>query len=589
MSLLLTLLGFVAVVAYILYQAIGVALPRFLLVPPHDWKEKIQKVMNHPMAIYLKVGNKRSCYRRRLILASAQPSFYTNYVNNKLKILPEDKQNEGNSFLDSMTRRETNDVNRRIIYGFFHPYANNGGGGERVLWNAVAATLLADRRNIVAIYTTNLDAEPLAILEKAQSKFHTGGIDSSRVVFIYLRRFGSWIDDKSWPRLTLVGQMLGSFLLSLEAMFELSPDIWVDTMGLPGSYSAVSSALKIPIVAYVHYPVLQSEMFGKLRYKSFADLKTFTPSLQNSLAVAKLFYWTSLYYLYKYLGSLVDITLTNGTWTLNHLQSVWSWNLGAMEILYPPCGTESTAQGQNTKRNIILYVAQFRPEKRHSVVLEEYAQYLQSFKKSHQPLKSLPTLVFLGSCRTKDDTATLEALKTKVKDLDLEAYVEFVQDSSYEELGQWLSSAKYGIDAMWNEHFGICVVEYMASGAIPLVHASAGPLLDLATNKNGSVASGWSSDSGFFFKCKEDPDFDGEIDGEFLKFGEIKYPTFSQLLTHLQDNEQLDEMRKVGRNLVLDKFSDKVFKQKWNNYAGQAEVLEKQYREDRREGVHRVY
>ena len=105
MSLLLTLLGFVAVVAYILYQAIGVALPRFLLVPPHDWKEKIQKVMNHPMAIYLKVGNKRLCYRRRLILASAQPSFYTNYVNNKLKILPEDKQKEGNLFLDSMTRR----------------------------------------------------------------------------------------------------------------------------------------------------------------------------------------------------------------------------------------------------------------------------------------------------------------------------------------------------------------------------------------------------------------------------------------------------------------------------------------------------
>lgn len=585
---LLTLLGFVAVAAYILHQAVAVALPRLFLVPPHDWKEKIKKVMHHPKDIYLKVGNKRLCYRRRLVLASAQPSFYTNYVNNKLKILPQDKQNVGNSFLDAMTRRETEDPNRRIIYGFFHPYANNGGGGERVLWNAVAATLLADRRNIVAIYTTNLDAEPLAILEKAQAKFHTGGIDSARVVFVYLRRFGLWIDDKSWPRLTLVGQMVGLFLLSLEAMFELSPDIWVDTMGLPGSYGAVSLALKIPIVAYVHYPVLQREMFGKLQYKSLASLKSYTPSLHNTLAVAKLFYWSSLYYLYKYLGSMVDITLTNGTWTLNHLQLVWSWNRGAMDILYPPCGTESTVQGQTPKRNIILYVAQFRPEKRHLVVLEEYAHYRQSFNKSRQPLKSLPTLVFLGSCRTKDDTATLEALKTKVTTLDLEAYVEFVQDCSYEELGQWLSSAKYGIDAMWNEHFGICVVEYMALGAIPLVHASAGPLLDLATNRNGHVASGWSSDSGFFFKCKEDPDFDGEIDGGFLKFGDVKYPTFSQLLTEIQDKD-LDEMRKVGRNLVLDKFSDKVFRQTWNKYAGQAEVLERQYREDRREGVHRVY
>lgn len=32
---------------------------------------------------------------------------------------------------------------------------------------------------------------------------------------------------------------------------------------------------------------------------------------------------------------------------------------------------------------------------------------------------------------------------------------------------------------MWNEHFGIGIVEFMAAGAIPLAHHSGGPLLDI--------------------------------------------------------------------------------------------------------------
>lgn len=572
------ILLFVAVALYILYLAVSTVLPRFLLVPPHDWKDKIIKVMQHSTPIYLKVGHKRLSYRRRLVLASCQPSYYTNYVNNKLKVLPEDLQNDGNRFLDSMTRRDPLDSRRKVLYGFFHPYANNGGGGERVLWNAVAATLASDDKNVVVVYTTNLQTPPLEILHRAEAKFHTGGLDSSRVVFIYLRRFGLWIDDKNWPHLTLLGQMVGLFALGLEAMYELSPDVWVDTMGLPGANAAVALGLKIPLVAYVHYPVLQAEMFAKLRAANFG-LKT----------AVKFVYWSCLYYVYKYLGSLVDITLSNGTWTLNHLKAGWSWNTGSMDILYPPCGTETAPHGENAKRNIILYVAQFRPEKRHLVVLEEYLHYVQQFKKAQRPVKNLNTLVFLGSCRTEDDTATLVALKAQVKELDLTAYVEFVENCSYEELGNWLSAAKFGIDAMWNEHFGICVVEYLALGAIPLCHASAGPLLDLATNADGSVADNWKSDSGYFFKCKQDPDFKGDANGEYLRFDNGTYPTFSQLLSDLEDETAFDEMRKVGRNLVLEKFSDKAFKQQWNKYIARAEALERVYRDEKREGAHRVY
>lgn len=38
---------------------------------------------------------------------------------------------------------------------------------------------------------------------------------------------------------------------------------------------------------------------------------------------------------------------------------------------------------------------------------------------------------------------------------------------------------------MVDEHFGITVVELMAAGLVPVVHASAGPLLDIVTPLEG--------------------------------------------------------------------------------------------------------
>ncbi len=46
---------------------------------------------------------------------------------------------------------------------------------------------------------------------------------------------------------------------------------------------------------------------------------------------------------------------------------------------------------------------------------------------------------------------------------------------------------------MWNEHFGIGVVECMAAGLIMVAHKSGGPMLDIVeesdTSRNGFLAS----------------------------------------------------------------------------------------------------
>ena len=41
--------------------------------------------------------------------------------------------------------------------------------------------------------------------------------------------------------------------------------------------------------------------------------------------------------------------------------------------------------------------------------------------------------------------------------------MDFVVDAPFSELKAWLGRASVGLHTMWNEHFGICVVEYMVS------------------------------------------------------------------------------------------------------------------------------
>lgn len=583
---------------YVAYLLLTKALPFYFLVPPLLWQEKIRTVMNHPKPIYLKVGTKRSAYRRRLITASVQPSFYTNFVNNKLKIHRTDCDNENDSFLSAMKHRAPEDPERRVLYGFFHPYANNGGGGEKVLWHAVHSTLLEDPRNIVAIYTTNTDAEPLAILNKAQAKFNVGNLDSRRIVFVYLRKFGKYIDGGYWKHFTLLGQLFGSMLLGLEAMYELSPDVWVDTQGLPGSYFFVSLILKVPIVAYVHYPMIQPDMFNKLKFQSFADLAKFKP--QDMFQLVKFVYWKAMYAFYMYLGSLVDVTLTNGTWTYNHLRGIWVANTfgrRTMDVLYPPCSTETLSVSAQSERASLLYIAQFRPEKRHLLVLEEFGRFVARARETKLPLAQIPQLVFLGSCRTPTDVSTLETVQQAVRDLELSDYVSFVVDCSFEEVRANLAKAKFGLNAMWNEHFGIGVVEYMSAGVVPIVHASAGPLLDIVADE--APATSWHNDLGYFFKCEEDPDILGHQNGELLfeQNGEkVTYPLLGEVLSRLyiespqlSSESELRNKRELAANVVQQKFSNKKFTESWMLHLKNVAQLEVQYREDRRDNVNRVY
>jgi len=57
--------------------------------------------------------------------------------------------------------------------------------------------------------------------------------------------------------------------------------------------------------------------------------------------------------------------------------------------------------------------------------------------------------------------------------------VEFLVNVPLPRLRQLLGRARVGLHSMWNEHFGISIVEMQAAGVIPIAHNSGGPKLDI--------------------------------------------------------------------------------------------------------------
>ncbi len=73
---------------------------------------------------------------------------------------------------------------REYLVGFFHPWAASGGGGERVLWLAIAALHSTDQALRCMVYTGD-DVRPAVILDKARRQF---GVTLERPIsFTYLK------------------------------------------------------------------------------------------------------------------------------------------------------------------------------------------------------------------------------------------------------------------------------------------------------------------------------------------------------------------------------------------------------------------
>lgn len=138
-------------------------------------------------------------------------------------------------------------------------------------------------------------------------------------------------------------------------------------------------------------------------------------------------------------------------------------------------------------------MGQFRPEKDHRLQIRAFSKLLDRKGEGPEGREAL-RLVLIGGCRNQEDEERVLLLRGLCEELGVSDRVEFKLNIPFEELKRELVNATVGLHTMWNEHFGIGVVECMAAGTIVLAHKSGGPKLDIVVPFEGQQ-TGFLADS----------------------------------------------------------------------------------------------
>jgi alpha-1,2-mannosyltransferase len=425
------------------------------------------------------------------------------------------------------------------VVGFYHPVSADGGGGERVLFSAIARAQrlgrvesgdvggsssrvgggvsgsgIGDRRRgrrrsgggvTCVVYsatskddvkTRKMDASARgrALIARAKERF---GIELREPIHVIDLTLEKLARAETHKRCTIAAQFLGSAALGFEALWAFTPDVLVDTVGHAAVYPIAKYLFGCKTVAYVHYPTVSSDMIARVqsRMTTYNNSPRFAAS--TLLTGAKVVYYRAFAKVYGWCGRACSCVMVNSSWTKRHIDELWSVD---SNVVYPPCNVETLAQIPLTRPRLdragnavkkdkcalrVVSVGQFRPEKAQLMQIAAWNALKKLSSRSSKIENAV--LVFVGGCRDDADRERLADLKQSVKDLELEGSVEFHVDVSFDEVKRQLSRAVIGLHSMVDEHFGICVVEYMAAGAVPIAHASGGPLFDIVRNQPDGI------------------------------------------------------------------------------------------------------
>ncbi|KAG7212601.1 hypothetical protein KM043_012894 [Ampulex compressa] len=387
-------------------------------------------------------------------------------------------------------RKRAERQQKGTVVGFFHPYCNAGGGGERVLWAAVKAIQTKYPHVHIVIYTGDLNVDPEQIIKTAETVFNFK-IEPG-VEFIYLHR-RKWVEAYMYPYFTLLGQSLGSMWLGLEALNSYVPDIYIDTMGYAFTYPLFKYIGGCRIATYTHYPTISTDMLKHVYRRVISHNNNRIIARNPFLSAAKIAY-------YKLFAFFITLALWLG--------------------------------GQYC-RDYYVSVAQFRPEKNHPLMLRAMYELRSIIK---EEVWEKVRLIFIGSCRNSDDEVRVKDMQDLSKHFALDENVEFKLNVPYSELVSELQKGMIGLHAMWNEHFGISIIESMAAGLIMVAHASGGPKADIIETQP-------SSQNGFLAEEAEE---------------------YAAILAHIINMHSDDRNTiKMAARASVSRFSDEVFEKEF--------------------------
>ena len=458
------------------------------------------------------------------------------------------------------TPPSTSASRRSLVVGFFHPYCNGGGGGERVLWQCIHALHALSPHISCVVYTGDVDATPARIEQKAIERFHLPAF-TRPVTFIYLSN-RSLLSAERYPHLTMLVQSLASVVVGWSALTRLKPHVWVDSTGFAFTYPLAALLFGCTVVTYTHYPTISTDMLQLV-----ADRR---PSYNNSQRylggagrAGKLAYYVAFAALYALAGQCATLVMVNSRWTYNHIARLWR-SPARIRLVYPPCDTHSLQQlpllrtrtlndvrqgvgaggvKDGYRADVIVSVGQFRPEKDHALQLRAFARFREKMRGTGQlQLVDHVHLVLIGGARNADDEARVVELRGLAAELAVQERVEFLVNQPFSVLSSHLSSSLIGLHSMWNEHFGMGVVEAAAAGLLVLAHDSGGPREDIIVDTDGWGRCGLLAAG-----------VEGYSDALVKALG-----------TDWKGSEEMERMRARGRRWCAEQFSDARFEERFH-------------------------
>jgi glycosyltransferase involved in cell wall biosynthesis len=159
------------------------------------------------------------------------------------------------------------------------------------------------------------------------------------------------------------------------------------------------------------------------------------------------------------------IIVTNSIYSLNVIKKVYSLS---SQIIYPPVKVKSYFS--NKKEPLVVSVGRFQPFKRYEILIKAFAA-IDSGR-----------CIILGNALGSASGTSLRyitELRRLINSLGVQDRVKLFVNSPNNILSDVLSRASIYVHCALNEHFGISVVEAMASGCIPIVHKSGGAYTDI--------------------------------------------------------------------------------------------------------------
>jgi len=212
-------------------------------------------------------------------------------------------------------------------------------------------------------------------------------------------------------------------------------------------------------ITYVHFPLRAALEFSQI------------PAFTNKSM------WRAVAPLYDSAVSLLDKfslgeLLTNSKFMQEIIKNVLHRN---SLVIYPPVNVETFSSEcfRNRKEGCtVAIVASYTP-KRHLEQVPLIAKYAKFAK-----------FIVMGKA-DEYSLSTLKKLKEQISALHVEDRITLLTNVSLNDFLEILSRAKVYLHVMPYDHFGISVVEAMASGCVPVVHRSGGPWLDILDGRQG--------------------------------------------------------------------------------------------------------